>query len=81
MRIGKYLSAFQDMKRGVRQGCVLSPDLFSIYSEIILRALEGMPGIKVGGYNMNIIIYVDDTVMFADNENELQEMLDSAVLH
>ena len=43
MRIGNDLSAFHlDIKRGVRQGCVLSPDLFSIYSEIIMRALEGM---------------------------------------
>ena len=79
MRIGNYLSAFQDIKRGVRQGYVLSPDLFSIYSEIIMRALEGMPGIKVGGYNMNNIRYADDTVLIADNENELQEMLDTVV--
>ena len=79
MRIGNDLSAFQDIKRGVRQGCVLSPDLFSIYSEIIMRALEGMPGIKVGGYNMNNIRYADDTVLIADNEKELQEMLDTVV--
>ena len=79
MRIGNDLSAFQDIKRGVRQGCVLSPDLFPIYSEIIMRALEGMPGIKVGGYNMNNIRYADDTVLIADNENELQEMLDTVV--
>ena len=79
MRIGNYLSAFQDIKRGVRQGCVLSPELFSIYSEIIMRALEGMPGIKVGGYNMNNIRYADDTVPIADNEKELQEMLDTVV--
>ena len=70
MRIGNDLSAFQDIKRGVRQGCVLSPDLFSIYSEIIMRALECMPGIKVIGYNMNNIRYADDTVLIADNENE-----------
>ena len=73
------LSAFQDIKRGVRQGCVLSPDLFSFYSEIIMRALEGMPGIKVGGYNMNNIRYADDTVLIAENENELHEMLDTVV--
>ena len=79
MRIGNDLSAFQDIKRGVRQGCVLSPDLFPIYSEIIMRALEGMPGIKVGGYNMNNIRYADDTVLIADNEKELQEMLDTVV--
>ena len=42
-------------------------------------ALEGMPGIKVGGYNMNNIIYADDKVLIADNDNELQEMLDTVV--
>ena len=79
MRIGNDLSAFQHIKRGIRQGCVLSPDPFPIYSEIIMRAIEGMPGIKVGGYNMNNIRYADDTVLFADNENELQETLDTVV--
>ena len=44
-----------------------------------MRALEGMPGIKVGGYNMNNIRYADDTVLIADNENELQEMLVTVV--
>ena len=43
------------------------------------QCLEGMPGIKVGGYNMNTIRYADDTVLIADNENELQEMLDPVV--
>ena len=79
MRIGNDLSISQDMKRGVRQGCVLSPDLLYIYSEIIMRALEGIPGIKVGGYNMNDIRYADDRFLIADNENELQEMLDTVV--
>ena len=55
------------------------PRPFFIYSEIIMRALEGMPGIKVGGYNMNNIRYADDTVLIADNEKELQEMLDTVV--
>ena len=53
------------------------PRPFSISSEIIMRALEGMPGIKVGGYNKNNIRYADDTVLMADNEKELQEMLDT----
>ena len=44
-----------------------------------MRALEGMPGVKIGGYNMNNIIYAEDTVLNADNENELQEMLDIVV--
>ena len=37
-----------------------------------MRAIEGMPGINVGGCNMNNIRYADDTVLIADNENELQ---------
>ena len=44
-----------------------------------MRALEGMPGIKVVGYNTNNIRYADDTVLIADNEKELQEMLDTVV--
>ena len=44
-----------------------------------MRALKGMPGIQVGGYNMNNIRYADDTVLIVRNENELQEMLDTVV--
>ena len=44
-----------------------------------MLAIEGMPGIKVGGYNMNNIKYADHTVLIADNENELQGMLDTVV--
>ena len=58
---------------------VVPRPLFSIYSEIIMRALEGMPGIQVGEYNMNNIRYADDTVLIADNEKELQEMLETVV--
>ncbi|GFO15757.1 hypothetical protein PoB_004226200 [Plakobranchus ocellatus] len=46
MRVENKTSTFQDTKRGVRQGCGLSPDLFSFYSEIILRNLENHPGIN-----------------------------------
>ena len=41
----------QKIKPGVRQGCVLFPDLFYIYNEIIMQNLEGYPGIKIGGHN------------------------------
>ncbi|GFO01374.1 retrovirus-related pol polyprotein from type-1 retrotransposable element r2 [Plakobranchus ocellatus] len=75
MRIKNKTSTFQDIKRGVRQGCVLSPDLFSLYSEIIMRNLENHPGIKVGGQNINNLRYADDTMLIAENKEDLQKLI------
>ncbi|GFO45212.1 endonuclease-reverse transcriptase [Plakobranchus ocellatus] len=75
MRIENKTSTFQDIKRGVRQCCVLSPDLFSLYSEIIMRNSENHPGIKVGGQNINNLRYADDTVLIAENKEDLQKLL------
>ncbi|GFN84653.1 endonuclease-reverse transcriptase [Plakobranchus ocellatus] len=75
MRIENKTSTFQDIKRGVRQGCVLSPDLFSLYSEIIMRNLENHPGIKVGEQNINNSRYADDTVLIAENKEDLQKLI------
>ncbi|GFO08048.1 retrovirus-related pol polyprotein from type-1 retrotransposable element r2 [Plakobranchus ocellatus] len=75
MRVENKTSTFQDIKRGVRQGCVLSPDLFSLYSEIIMQNLENHPGIKVDGQNINNLRYADDTVLIAENKEDLQKLL------
>jgi len=63
--------------RGVRQGCILSPLLFNIYSEIIFKkALEEEEiGIQVNGHWINNIRYADDTVLIAETENDLQHMV------
>ena len=50
--MGKSAYLKKKIKRGVRQGCVLSP-LFSLFSEIVMRNVKGYPGIKVGGHNVN----------------------------
>lgn len=73
------ISEFRPIKRGVRQGCVLSPDLFNIYSEIILRNIEHLDGIKVGGKNINNLRYADDTVLIAESDSALQTILNKVV--
>ena len=47
------LGYFVKLKKGVRQGCVLSPDLFSLYSEYIMREIGDVPGITIGGHTIN----------------------------
>ena len=79
VRVEEETSNFQNVKRGVRQGCVLSPDLFSLYSEMIMRQTEEIEGLKIGGHNINNIRYADDTVLTADSEEKLQELLNKVV--
>ena len=73
------LSDLIEIERGVRQGCVLSPDLFSFYSEIILREVEELHGVVINGRNVNNIRYADDTVLIAETEKDLQHILDKVI--
>ena len=75
VRVADEESSSQDIKRGVHQGCVLSPELFNLYSEIIMRDLSGLDGIKFGGRNVNNIRYADDTALIADSEEKLQDLV------
>lgn len=75
MKINGEETQAQNIKRGVRQGCVLSPDLFSLYGEIIMRDIEDCEGISIGGRNINNLRYADDTVLIADTKVKLQVLL------
>ena len=75
VKINDKVGYFTPIQRGVRQGCVLSPDLFSLYSEIILRHIKGEDCIKIGGHNINHLRYADDTVLLADSEEKLQNLI------
>ena len=77
VNIDNSLTSWIEIKRGVSQGCVLSPDLFSIYGEIIMRNIIVMEGISIGGVNINNIRHADDTVIIADSAEKLQLLLDT----
>ena len=59
----------------VRQGCVLSPNLFNLYTEKIFREVEDMKGVNIGGVNINNVRYADDTVLLAEGPMFLQALL------
>ena len=59
----------------VHQGCILSPCLFNLYTEYIMRNAgldEAQAGIKIPRRNINSLIYADDTTLRADSEEELK---------
>ena len=66
------------IEKGVRQGCVLSPCLFNLYAEYIIRNAgldEAQTGIKIAGRNIKNLRYADDTTLMAQNEEELKSLL------
>ena len=73
------MSTWTSIKWGVRQGCALLPDLFNLYSKVILREIKDTPGVKIGGVNINNLRYADDTVLLAENEAGIQNILNKVV--
>ena len=64
--------------KGVRQGCILSPCLFNLYAEYIMRNAgleEAQAGIKMARKYINNLRYADDTTLMAESEEELKSLL------
>ncbi|KAF7251836.1 LINE-1 retrotransposable element ORF2 protein [Varanus komodoensis] len=78
VRTGHGTTDWFKIEKGVRQGCILSPCLFNLYAEHIMRkaGLDESPvGIKIAGRNINNLRYADGTTLMAESEEELKSLL------
>ena len=69
VRTGHGTTDWFQIGKGVRQGCILSPCLFHLYAEYIMRnvELEAQAGIKIAWRNINNLRYADDTTLMAES--------------
>ena len=73
VRTGHGTTDWFQIRKGVYQGCILSPCLFNLYAEHIVRNAgleETQAGIKIAGRNINNLRYADDTTLMAESEEE-----------
>ena len=78
VRTGHETTDWFQIGKGVHQGGILSPCLFNLYAEYIMRNVgleEAQAGIKIAGRNINNLRYADDTTLMAESEEELKSLL------
>ena len=77
VRTGHGTTDWFQIGKGVRQGCILSPCLFNLYAEYIMKSTgmdEAQARIKIAGRNINKLIYADDTTLMTESK-ELKSLL------
>ena len=78
VRTGHGTTDWFEIRKGVHQGCILSPCLFKLYAEYIMRNAgleETQADIKIARRNINNLRYADDTTLMAESEEELKSLL------
>ena len=78
VRTGHGTTDWFQIEKGVHQGCILSPCLFNLYADFIMRNTgldEARPEIKISGRNINHLRYADDTILMAESKKELKILL------
>ena len=77
VRTGHGKTDWFQIGKGVCQGCILSPCLFNLYAEYIMRNIgleEAQAGVKIAGRNINNLRYANDTIFMAEIEEELKSL-------
>ena len=78
VRTGHGTTDWFQIGKGIGQGCILSPCLFNLYAEYIMRNAvldESQTGIKIAGRNISNLRYADDTTLMEESEEELKILL------
>ena len=78
VRTGHGTTDWFKIGKGVTQGCILSPCLFNLYAEYIVRNAvleEAQAGIKIARRNISNLRHADDTTLMAESEEELKSLL------
>ena len=78
VRIGHGTTDWFQIRKGVSQGCILSPCLFNLYAEYIIRNAgvdEAQAEIKIAKRNINNLRYAEDTTLMAENGEALKSLL------
>ena len=68
------------IRKGIHQGCILSPFLFNLYAEYIMRNAgldEAKAGVKIARRNINSLRYTDDTTLIAESEEDKKPLDES----
>ena len=78
IRTGHRTTDWHQIRKGILQGCILSPCLFNLYAEYLMWNTgldEAQAGIKIAGRNINYLRYAEDTTLMAESEEELKSLL------
>ena len=78
VRTGHETTDWFQIGKGIGHGCILSPCLFNLYAEYIMRNAgleEAQAGIKIARRNINNLRYADDTTLLTESEEELKSLL------
>ena len=78
VRTGHGTTDWFQIRKGVHQGCILSPCLFNVYAKYIMRNTgleEAQTAIKIAGRNISDLRYANDTTLMTESEEDLKSLL------